>query len=89
MRKPKKGILTLLALILLFIAIYFATKATDKKLLDTEAYTIQNGETLWSICSQYRPEGMNIQEYIYNVQKYNDTGSVVYAGQTIEVLIYE
>lgn len=74
---------------LFFILAISTRNKTDLKITATESYTISSGETLWEICTKYRPDGMTIQEYIYNVQNHNQIGAEIHPGQTIELLIYE
>lgn len=51
-------------------------------------YRVQYGDTLWSICSQYCPQGVDIWEYIYLVKEENGMEtSLIYAGDTINILI--
>lgn len=52
-------------------------------------YEVECGDTLWSIGTEYRPNDMSIQEYIYNLQEYNNIGSIIYPNQIIQILIYE
>ena len=61
----------------------------ERELERIENYQVESGETLWSICTKYRPSDMSIQEYLFNVEEYNGIGSMVYAGQTIQVLVYK
>lgn len=83
--------LTFIAVLLLFIVLVasiFILQEEEREPQAIETYTVQSGETLWSISTQYRPDDMSIQEYIYNVQNYNKISSMIYAGQTIQLLIY-
>ena len=51
-----------------------------------EIYTVEQGETLWSISKQYAPKNSDIRDYIYLLQKKNGIGADLQAGQTIEIL---
>lgn len=85
-----KRLLTFIAIVLLFIGIILHQCTIKKQeVIDIKEYTVQSGETLWSIASAYRPEHMSIQEYIYNLKEYNNIGSMVYANQKLQILIYE
>lgn len=55
---------------------------------ETASYTVQRGDTLWSICTQYCPYGVDIWEYIYQVKEENGMqSSCIYAGDEITILI--
>jgi len=80
----------LIVVITLFILAAAIVLTNAKYELDhTLDYTIKSGETLWSIASNYRPENMSIQEYIYNLREYNNCGCIIYPNQVIQVLIYK
>ena len=54
-----------------------------------ETYTIERGDTLWSISKQFAPASSDIRDYIYLLQEKNNIGAGLQAGQTIDVLRYE
>lgn len=84
-------IITILAIIFLILIAVLAVQELNKEheVERIESYTITSGETLWSIGTEYRPNDMSIQEYIYNIREYNNIGSIIYPGQTIQLLIYK
>lgn len=88
MKKSKRAIL-LFFIIILFLAIVILSVQRKHELTYTQTYTIQYGDTLWSIASLYRPKTMSIQEYIFNLQQFNSIGSVIYPQQEIQILFYE
>ena len=50
-------------------------------------YLVNSGETLWSICQEYCPDKMDIQEYIYLVKKENNmVTSMIHEGDTLTLL---
>lgn len=51
-----------------------------------EEYTVQNGDTLWSIAEEYADDNTNLQEYIYKIKKVNNITSNLEVGQTIKIL---
>lgn len=51
-----------------------------------EEYTVQNGDTLWSIAEEYADENTSLQEYIYKIKKVNNITSNLEVGQTIKIL---
>ena len=86
----RKFINFLIVVITLFILFACIVITNEKYELDhMEEYTVKSGETLWSICTNYRPDNMSIQEYIYNIEEQNDITPMIYAGQKIQLLIYK
>ena len=85
----KRRIITVLAILLLLLITFLAFRQKEHKIDETFAYTIQAGDTLWSIASNYRPKTMSIQEYIFNLQKYNNISPEIYPQQEIQILVYE
>lgn len=51
-----------------------------------EEYTVQNGDTLWSIAEEYADDNTSLQEYIYKIKKVNNITSNLEVGQTIKIL---
>ena len=89
--KFRTFLFTLFSIIFLIVLTILAIQEInkEKKLERTETYTIQSGDNLWQIGSKYRPSNMSIQEYIYNLQEYNNINSTIYPNQEIQILIYE
>ena len=54
-----------------------------------EPYTVMNGDTLWGIAEDYKPNNMSYREYIYLLRQHNGIGADIKPGQAIEVLIWE
>lgn len=51
------------------------------------SYTVQDGDTLWSICENYCPNSMDLREYIHLVQEANGKNSAtIYIGEVITLL---
>lgn len=69
----------------------FCCLTTDKKEYNnwlesrkiTEIY-IENGDTLWNIAQQYKPNFMDIREYVYEIKQLNDI-DMIYAGDIIQI----
>ena len=50
-------------------------------------YFVNHNDTLWSICREYCPDKMDLQEYIYLIKQENNmVSSTVYAGDTLIIL---
>lgn len=52
-------------------------------------YTVEQGDTLWSIASENKSPHMRYDEYICLIQKHNNISANIQAGQTIEILTEE
>lgn len=57
------------------------------EMIGTETYIVKPGDTLWEICRN-RTGGMNIEQYIYNVEELNNITANLQPGQMIELPIY-
>ena len=53
--------------------------------LHSERYIVEQGDTLWQIASEYKPAGMRYDEYIYLLQRENNIGAGIRAGQEIMI----
>ena len=86
-----KKFLTFIAIVVFFIAVilYGCLRKVNPELIDTIEYEAEEGDTIWWISQNYVPKGMTIQEYIYNLQEYNNIGSIIYPHQKIQILIYK
>lgn len=85
-----KRFTTFISILLIFILIILHSCSKKELVIkETQEYKVQSGETLWNIGTKYRPKGMSIQEYIYNLQKFNNIDSMIYPEQEIQILVYE
>lgn len=75
----------LVIIILLLIILMNAREKTYTFATDT--YTIQQGETLWSIAKQYKPADMDIREYIDLLERTNGITANVQVNQEITILL--
>ena len=82
----KKYILLALVMILA-VVIVVSGKTEDKPTVHME-YTVQYGDTLYSIASEYGIS--NWQEWCYNTCEQNDLkfGGEIFAGQLITIEVY-
>lgn len=74
-------------MIVLFIAlsIYAAfTRINEKQINYIEAeYTVQAGDTLWSIAEENANECQDLREYVYQLKQANNIDSTLEVGQNI------
>ena len=51
---------------------------------DVISVTVQSGDTLWTIAKEYKPEGADIREFVYDIAANNGVEDCqVYVGQTL------
>lgn len=86
-RKFIKSIITLIFIIIItFICL---SQIVNKEEIETSQiqYTVSKGETLWDIAKEFKQDGQDIREYIYEVKKINNmTSSMIYEGQVITII---
>lgn len=55
----------------------------------TERVLVQPGDSLWEIATEYKPNGMDTREYIYQIIQLNDLrGHTLQSGIVIDVPIF-
>lgn len=78
----------LMIVLIIGLAVYgigIRINETSKDYIEEE-YTVQNGDTLWSIAEEYADDNTSLQEYIYKIKKVNNITSNLEVGQTIKIL---
>ena len=60
--------------------------ATDTEVVHTEEYVVSDGDTLWSIASEYKQEKQDVREYVYQLRELNNIDCIIYPGQTIQII---
>lgn len=53
--------------------------------LRSKRYIVEQGDTLWQIASEYKPADMRYDDYIYLLQRENNIGAGIRAGQEIMI----
>lgn len=54
----------------------------------TQTVVVKSGDTLWDIAEQYKPDNIDIREYIYDIKTLNNISSTIHEGDTILVYVY-
>ena len=57
--------------------------------LRSERYVVKQGDTLWGIASEYKPERMRYDDYIYLIERENNIGAGLKQGQEIMIYVEE
>ena len=82
----KKRFITAITIMLLRVISIFNLCFAKEEVL-TEAYVVSRGETLWSISSEYKKDGQDIRQYIYELREINNLNDcMIYPGQTIKII---
>lgn len=75
--------------IIVFLLITFFSTSIAKTNIEAEtiSYIVCKGDTLWTIGKDYKADGKDIREYIYEIKKLNNmTNSNIYEGQTLKII---
>ena len=80
-------------LVIVFLFILLLVHCCSSKPMEVEhleSYEVECGDTLWSIASHYRPAGMNIQEYLWNIRQLNNkVDCTIYPREVLTIPIFE
>lgn len=81
--------LAVLAVCLAFVVVIGAAGATPE-IVGYDEYTVDEGETLWSIAEESNGYGeMDRRDIIADIQAESGCSSDIYAGQTVYIPIYK
>lgn len=74
--------------IIVFVLLTIASVVNSRYDFHEETYYVKGGDRLWNIASDYCPDGMDVRDYLNLLREHNEfTGSVIYPGQEIIVLV--
>lgn len=80
--------------ILLALAICTITISTTysyyntNELVNEIQYFVEDGDTLWSIASEYNFNNEDVRKVIYRIQKYNGISNIIQLDQEIIIPVY-
>ncbi len=82
----KRFILAVTILIALIITLFSHCSAMYEN-REIENITVSTGDTLWSIACEYKKDGQDVREYIYELRKLNNLENcTIYPGQEIQII---
>lgn len=78
----------LLAIIALLVIMFFVNRVSSEGAERYEKYRVLPGDTLWDIASDFCDDGTDIREFIYRIEKVNDTrGGLIREGDVLSIPI--
>lgn len=82
------------ALIIIFVLSFsLKTNAKEYKTVNTKIYTsimIEEGDSLWSIAKENKPEDISVNEYINHIMKINQLkNNEIHAGSFLTIYYYK
>lgn len=74
-------------LIILTIFMFFPiTKVKGTEEPQYIEYTVERGDSIWSIAQSFSSEDTNIREFVYNITKLNNkTNEYIYVGELLRI----
>lgn len=86
-KNKKRFILSMTILASIIISILNLAFANVEKSITIEEHTVVCGETLWSIATEYKKDGQDVREYIYELRKLNNLDDCsLNVGQDIKII---
>ena len=82
----KRFFLAIMILIILVITLFSHCSAIQKN-NEIENITVSAGDTLWSISCEYKKDGQDVREYLYELRKLNNLENCrIYPGQVLKII---
>lgn len=87
MRIANKNRFITVIMILSIVLISIFNLSFAKVKVETEYYVVSAGDTLWSIACEYKKDGQDVREYIYELRKLNNLENcTIYPGQELKII---
>ena len=82
-----KFIRSITIIVFLLSILYSTSIARIDKEEETTLYTVNKGDTLWTIAQEYKADNKDRRQYIYELKKINNiTNSNIYDGKTLKII---
>lgn len=87
LRRQRRTFFTVVMVIVLMIAhSAFSKSDLSDDRYSVESVRVMSGDTLWSIAAEYKPEGKDLREFVYEIADNNGISDCnIYCGQVITV----
>lgn len=81
----KGRFITIMAVVMFLIIAGLSVNKAERRIEEVDTHIVSAGENLWSICKEYKGD-MDLREYIFEVQKYNNCSANLQVGQEITLI---
>lgn len=82
-----KFIRSVTIIVFLLITLFSTSIAKTNIEAETISYIVCKGDTLWTIAKDYKEDGKNIRQYVYEIKELNNmTNSNIYEGQILKII---
>ena len=82
---------TFLAMMLFLILVLL--HCCSNKELEVESYEdyeVECGDTIWSIASDLKPQGLNIQEFVWEIRQINNKQDcIIYPNEVLKIPVFK
>ena len=86
LRKQRTTAFLVFMALLILVANVALSNQSAEDAQDVVAVRVLSGDTIWSIAKEYKPEGVDFNEYIHSISANNGIkDGNIYAGQVIYV----
>ena len=85
-RQRSVAFMVVLILTIAVASVAFANYSQSKTEKSVEAVVVCPGDTVWSLAKEYKPEGANLNEFVYEISANNGIkdGNII-CGQTLYI----
>ena len=83
----KIKVILIIATVVLLISMTVILTTIQKYTFVETTYIVEQGDSLWSIASNYCPDSMDLRSYIHKIQEENNIDSLIYPGQKLTVFL--
>lgn len=86
LRRQRRAFFMIVLVVILLIAHSAFSNQDTYKSTEVKSVRVCSGDTLWEIASEYKPEGTDLREFMYEIAASNGIKDCnIVAGQTIYV----
>ncbi len=84
LRKQRSVAFLVFMMVIVIATVAFSSNSNDEN--SVVPVVVQRGDTIWSIAKEYKPDGVDINRFVYEISANNGIkDGNIYCGQTIYV----